>query len=469
MKKDYYKILKVSKNASPDEIKQSYKDLVKIYHPDNNPGNEETFKEIGEAYRVLSNPQTKEDYDNTINSINNSTNKADYNQDTYDIFNSLFKDYIKKYNEEREEYIRFLDEMEPKFNKYNRSLKNEKEAILKSNWSLVEMLDSFYEKKSRIRERFDDLERNAKAFDEFLIFFAEAQKKVEQYGFSLNDDIKKSIEPSKRGGTAANYYSDLKTKINRQIYDLEKNIQAFDEHMEFLDKMEEQFSLYNRTIKKLKDELKGKRGQVEENKIYEQQRSIREHLFELERRAKAFDEFSEYYLKANQEMQTLYGKKLINYDKYLDPKNRVSFTETELFDNERKIRNRMFELGVEKDKKLDHLKNEIKNKGLDFLEYFKIRGINPRTTSVTNINTMLKSMELIDQINEILMLYGITIEDYLKQNGKELINISYKELLEIKDDIKNSIMMQNTEYPHLIDIDFNYNETMVPPSGSLRN
>jgi molecular chaperone DnaJ len=62
--KDYYKILGVNKNSSSDEIKKAYRQLSKQYHPDVNPEGTDKFKEIAEAYDVLSDPDKKQKYDN---------------------------------------------------------------------------------------------------------------------------------------------------------------------------------------------------------------------------------------------------------------------------------------------------------------------------------------------------------------------------------------------------------------------
>ena len=65
-KRDLYEVLGVSRNAGQDEIKKAYRKLAVQFHPDKNPGNkeaEEKFKEIAEAYAILSDADKRARYD----------------------------------------------------------------------------------------------------------------------------------------------------------------------------------------------------------------------------------------------------------------------------------------------------------------------------------------------------------------------------------------------------------------------
>ena len=82
--KDFYKILEVSRKAKSDEIKKSYRRLAFKYHPDTNNGSknlEAKFKQLAEAYKILSDPKERKEYDNDLKkpfrrSSNNSRERS---------------------------------------------------------------------------------------------------------------------------------------------------------------------------------------------------------------------------------------------------------------------------------------------------------------------------------------------------------------------------------------------------------
>ncbi len=101
-KRDFYEVLGISKSASDDEIKKAYRLLAKKYHPDANPGDknaEAKFKEINEAYTILSNPTERQKYDQYGHAAFDPSSGAGYggfggfgdiNVDLGDIFGSFF-------------------------------------------------------------------------------------------------------------------------------------------------------------------------------------------------------------------------------------------------------------------------------------------------------------------------------------------------------------------------------------------
>lgn len=97
MKEDYYSLLGVSKTATEDELKKAYRKLAVKWHPDKNKDNpqaEEKFKQISEAYDILSNPQKRQQYDQfghaAFEQGAGQPRGGGFHSDPFDMFNSFF-------------------------------------------------------------------------------------------------------------------------------------------------------------------------------------------------------------------------------------------------------------------------------------------------------------------------------------------------------------------------------------------
>jgi molecular chaperone DnaJ len=93
MSKNYYDILGVDKSVSENDLKKAYRKLSKKYHPDLNPDNKEAedkFKDIAEAYDVLSNKEKRQNYDMFGNPNGRQGNPFGGGMDMDDIFNQFF-------------------------------------------------------------------------------------------------------------------------------------------------------------------------------------------------------------------------------------------------------------------------------------------------------------------------------------------------------------------------------------------
>ena len=99
-KRDYYDVLGVQKNSSPEQIKAAYRKLAVKHHPDKNPddkASEEKFKEAGEAYHVLSDKERKQNYDNFGHAAfeNGAGGRGGFgNFDFSNHFSDIFEDFF---------------------------------------------------------------------------------------------------------------------------------------------------------------------------------------------------------------------------------------------------------------------------------------------------------------------------------------------------------------------------------------
>jgi molecular chaperone DnaJ len=111
-KKDYYEILGISRDASEAEVKKAYHKLALKYHPDRHTGKsekekkaaEEKFKEIGEAYGILSDPQKKKNYDqfgHAAEGFQSAGGFEGFGENSSSIFEDIFKGIFGDYSQKK--------------------------------------------------------------------------------------------------------------------------------------------------------------------------------------------------------------------------------------------------------------------------------------------------------------------------------------------------------------------------------
>lgn len=148
-------------------------------------------------------------------------------------------------------------------------------------------------------------------------------------------------------------------------------------------------------------------------------------IYQELKNAKAFDEFQEFYKVFKEKHYVLTSEKWNNIETYCDKKNRCKYTPNELKNLKKKMENRYANKLQEKTQNLSLLQERLRKRNIELDNYLGKRQKNGVVLTKENVTTymlnqMLESTELIEEIDSYLIPLGITIEDYLKTQGKNL-------------------------------------------------
>ncbi|MDM8524461.1 DnaJ domain-containing protein [Desulfococcaceae bacterium HSG8] len=94
---NFYNILSIQENAGDEDIKKAFRMLAKQHHPDISKGDSEKFRQVSHAYKILSNPEARKDYDKTLDNFRRKTGDlGNYTKDTYTVEGRHLKKLIKE-------------------------------------------------------------------------------------------------------------------------------------------------------------------------------------------------------------------------------------------------------------------------------------------------------------------------------------------------------------------------------------
>lgn len=227
-------------------------------------------------------------------------------------------------------------------------------------------------------------------------------------------------------------------KSNKEAKQKEKSFSSFEEdffkrdrieYIKFLEENEIRANKCGRTLELLKQEAHTIPGFL----IYEKKVQIRNELKQLEEKCQIFDEFME-FLSENEKRANLCSKSL-NKIKKDNENKRGDLSKENIEKLKRNINDTLYRLEFERRALLTKLKNKLVMNNLKIDTFLSERNLSESTIPSDYISTAIKSMELVDNINLKLFSYGITLDDFLKAKGKNLVEMRYTDLSKIYEAI----------------------------------